>query len=42
MLFKFIDGLLTALLIGAVIATFTVFSSYVYLKPSLPEINLVD
>ncbi len=42
MLFKFIDGLLTTLLIVAVIATFTVFSSYVYLKPSLPEINLVD
>ena len=42
MLIKFINWLFTALLMSTLIFILTIAGGYLFLKPSLPEINLVD
>ncbi len=42
MLIKFINQLFIVLLIGTFFSILTITGGYIFLKPSLPEINLVD
>ena len=42
MLLKFINWLFAALLTGTILLILTITGSYVFLKPTLPEINLVN
>ena len=42
MFFRLIIWTLSAALIGVLVSMFVIGTGYLFLKPSLPEINLVD